>query len=111
MYTLWSVKEYGLQNYSVFKFLLLFYPIDAIVFQDLFSNVRRLQIANWVQINGIKYVSLKCFLATGYGADNLPKFVVLHAIVWRNENPIFLCLIVNTVQLNTIVIAYEVNIN
>lgn len=67
---------------------------------------------NWVQINGIKYIPLKCFLATGYNTEeNLPQFVALHAIVWGNDNPLFVCRTVQTVEHNMVVMAYEIKIN
>lgn len=86
-------------------------PINYTGFQELFPDVRRLRLANWVQINGIKYVSLKCFLATGYSDENLPIFVALHAIVWRDESPLFVCRTVKTVEHNLILMSYEIEIN
>lgn len=85
-------------------------PIDLLGFKRLFPEVHRLHIANWVKINGIKYVPLKCILAVGYTDSNIPIFVALHAIVWRNNVPLFVCHTVEVVEHNVVLMAYEIQI-
>ncbi|XP_051163764.1 uncharacterized protein LOC127283123 [Leptopilina boulardi] len=86
-------------------------PIDLLPFNELFPNARRLQLANWIKVNGIKYVSLKCFLATRYSDCNMPEFVALHSIVWRDDDPIFVCCTVRTILHNVLLMAYEIEID
>ncbi|XP_043469644.1 uncharacterized protein LOC122504689 [Leptopilina heterotoma] len=85
--------------------------ILALPFSAMFPDVRRLQIANWVKINGIKYVSTKCFLAVRYSDQNIPEFAALHAIIWRNNSALFVCRTVTTMEHNVNLMAYEIRIN
>lgn len=76
-------------------------------FSQLFSEEDTLLTVSWVQLNHIKYTANQCFISVGY-ENGLPLFAELHKIVWKNENPIFVCKSVQTIQHDMNLMAYEI---
>lgn len=62
----------------------------------------------WVKFNGIKFVADHCYVPVGY-ENGLSLFAGMKKIVWKNEQPIFVCTTVNTIRLDFQLMAYEVN--
>lgn len=83
----------------------------VLAFSQLFPNERNLITIPWVKINCVKYISTKCFLALGLSEDSLPQFASLRTIIIVNRIPSFVCKKVSTIQNDTSVMGYEVEIN
>lgn len=81
-----------------------------LTFSYLFPNEINLVTSSWVKINGIKYVSHKCFLVIRYNEENLPEFTSLHTIVLKNNVPMFVCKKIVTVHHDMFLMAYEIEI-
>lgn len=76
-------------------------------FRRLFPQEDFLTTTSWVKINGVQYTASKCFIAVSY-TENLLQFRAVQSIIWQNEEPIFVCQKVKTLELNLAVMAYEI---
>lgn len=76
-------------------------------FRYLFPDEERLSIVKWIKFKGIKFVSNQCYVVIGY-EERLPVFAEVHKIVWKEENPLLVCKIVQTINHNMELMAYEI---
>lgn len=86
-------------------------PTAKLPFYNLFPQEPLQCITNWIIYNGVKYVPQKCLIAVGYdNSERLPSFAALDGILIRDEEIIYICKKVTTVEYNTELVSYEVNI-
>lgn len=61
----------------------------------------------WIEIDGIKYQSQKCFIMTNY-INSMPCFILLFKIIYVENNPVFICKQAKTVEHYLHFNAYEI---
>lgn len=94
-----------LVRHQLWQALLLIQPLTKIVttgpakleasetlpFGYLFPDELLQCTTNWINYNGVKYVSQKCLIAIGYANDVcLPQFAALYKILKRNRSCIYM---------------------
>lgn len=62
----------------------------------------------WIDYEGVKYVSKKCYIPVAYDSELLPTFAELISIVLTDGLPIFVCKKVSTVVHNLKLMSYEI---
>lgn len=77
------------------------------MFNHLFPREDTLVTINWVQINHVKYTANQCFIPVGL-EEGLSLFAEVHKILWRNEETIFVCKKVKTIEHNMQLMTYQI---
>ena len=65
---------------------------------------------SWISIDGVTYKPEKCFVRTNF-INTHPYFGLLYKILYFEENPVFVCKTVHTVEHDLHFNSYEISIN
>ena len=74
------------------------------------ATCRTITSVSWISIDGVTYKPEKCFVRTNF-INTQPYFGLLYKILYFEENPVFVCKTVHTVEHDLHFNSYEISIN